>query len=47
MTDLQIAYLALGKVGPIVSSARVLAPRTRRGAAAPSSNSATPERTTG
>ncbi len=26
VTDLQIAYLALGKVGPIVSSARVLGP---------------------
>ena len=26
VTDLQIAYLALGKVGPIVSSARVLSP---------------------
>jgi uncharacterized protein (TIGR00369 family) len=28
VTDLQIAYLALGKVGPIVSSARVLGPGT-------------------
>jgi uncharacterized protein (TIGR00369 family) len=28
VTDLQIAYLALGKVGPIVSSARVLSPGT-------------------
>jgi acyl-coenzyme A thioesterase PaaI-like protein len=26
VTDLQIAYLALGKIGPILSEARVLAP---------------------
>ena len=34
VTDLQVAYLALGKVGPIVSSARVLAtgPDGRAGA---------------
>ena len=34
VTDLQVAYLALGKVGPIVSSARVLAtgPDCRAGA---------------
>ena len=34
VTDLQIAYLALGKVGPIVSSTRVLAtgPDGRSGA---------------
>jgi uncharacterized protein (TIGR00369 family) len=34
VTDLQIAYLALGKVGPIVSSARVLATGNDAGAGA-------------
>ena len=46
VTDLQIAYLALGRVGPIVSSARVLAagPDGRRSRW---SSSATPAPTTG